>query len=416
MPIQDKALNALQPADGEGKFIGQESGSSDSFPLEIYSFIDQSIRDLDSAEGRFLLRRYLVGAQAEWEETNAKIGSLRTLRSVSDCPDDLLRFLKLTLGWTEDLDHLTDGLEPSVLRRLLSQSIPLWRIRGTEDAYGATIKLIFKAASRVWNWFDLRWVLDANILTEDHQGLDSMLLSLPGPPDMEENRSNLRIVDDGTGTLDRDLAVAFVKLMRPTGERITITWISFLDLFDGDASQWAIAGGGPALEVSGGTATASYGHPQAVYAAAGEAFKVGGQQGYLRLRKPAGAPAVAFGGLFWRQPNGDGFRAAFDIVANTLTLQIVLGGVLSDLAVYDFASDGEMIHEDTWYGLRWLVQTGVGTEIKLYVDGMERIAYSDSPEFYAGSHGFFHDSGSVEVSEIEVMPVPTDSTEIGINT
>ena len=140
------------------------------------------------------------------------------------------------------------------------------------------------------------------------------------------------------------------------------------------------------------------------------------RSGYLRLRKPAGAPAVAFGGLFWRQANGDGYRASLDIVANTLTLQSVLGGVLSDLAVYDFASDGEMIHEDTWYGLRWLVQTGVGTEIKLYVDGMERIAYSDSPEFYAGSHGFFHDSGSVEVSEIEVMPVPTDSTEIGINT
>lgn len=415
MPIQDKAQNALQIADGEGKFIGQESGSSDGFPLEIYSFIDKSIRDLDSAEGKFLLRRYLVGAQVEWEETQGKIKDLRTLRSVSECPDDLLKFLKLTLGWTASTDQLTDGLEPDVLRRLLSQSIPLWRIRGEEGAYLSIINLVFSAVSRIWNWFDLRWILDDGIVTEQHQGRDSYVLDLPGPPNMEENRSNLRIVDDGTGSIDHDLAAAFVRLMRPTGERIGITWLSFLDLFDGDASKWTVDDG-PEMTVTNGSAVLSDTDPQAAYATAGEAFQVAGQQGYVRIRKPSGGAPATFGGLFWRQANGDGYLATLDIVANTLTLQKTVSGVVSDISVYDFAVDAEMIHHDTWYGLRWLIEnTGAGTEIRLYVDGLQRISVVETPEFYKGSHGFFHAGDSVEVSEIEVMPVPTDTMEIGIN-
>lgn len=415
MPLFDKAKNALLAgADAQGKFIGQTAGEVDGFPLSIYEMIDESIRALDKSEGQLLLQRMLHGPQREWEETVARIRSLPTLRSVADCPADLLKFLRLTLGWTRDIRHLTDPLDTATLRRLLSESIALWRMRGSEEAYGTTIKLVFQAASRVWNWFDRRWVLDESVLSEQHQGRDPHLFSEPGSGDAEEFFSNLRIVDDGSGTIDRDLATAFVKLMRPVGERVLITWISFLELFDGDDGAWSVDGAGD-LAVSGGAATLSDAAPESAYVTSSEAFATAGHVGYLRLRGRAGGAPGAFGGVLWRQQNGDSYLVRFDVVANTLKLQKTVGGVVTDLASYSFAADGEMLFLDTWYGLRWDAQpVGATSEIRVYINNVARISVTDAT-FTSGSIGFWHDGDIVDCDEVEIMPVPTDTTEIGIN-
>jgi hypothetical protein len=106
--------------------------------------------------------------------------------------------------------------------------------------------MFFVLASRanIWDWFDFRWVLSETAFGEEFEGHDPWLIELPDPSvwgagiEKTERLSCLRIVDNGS--LNRELVVNLLKLMRATGERWEIIYLAFLDLFDvpGADVQW----------------------------------------------------------------------------------------------------------------------------------------------------------------------------------
>lgn len=207
--------------------------------LKMYNFLIEGLRNSDQNEGDQFLERFLMGPQAIWAATMQTIFDLPNLWDVSAIPDELLQYLKRIVGWTHDLDNITDDLEPATLRRLIAASVRFWKLRGPEETISNILALTTAARVYVLNWFDLRFILDQTLLGEEHMGTDPWVLSTPGEGDPDSQTYNIRIVDDGS--LDHVLVRNLAKLTRPSGERVQINYLGFLDRFesDGDETQWA---------------------------------------------------------------------------------------------------------------------------------------------------------------------------------
>lgn len=239
MTIQDLSYNPFLTA--SSPMIGfMEAALATTRPLtlQIYRFLIEGIREEDQTRGAQFVERFLEGPQESWANTDAAIRSLPDMWSVTKCDDRFLPFLKWIVGWTSELDYVTDDLDSTTLRRLIAASVPFWRIRGSEEALRDILRLTTAARVRIWDWFDLRYVVDEIGIGEEAQGHDPWMINLPGAPDDEERTMNVRIVDDGT--LNHRLVRNLAKLTRPSGERIVIDYLGFLDLFDtdDDSSQW----------------------------------------------------------------------------------------------------------------------------------------------------------------------------------
>ncbi|KKN12117.1 hypothetical protein LCGC14_1019610, partial [marine sediment metagenome] len=178
MGIEDLAGNEILPST-TGQMLGFEQVPLvEVLPLRSFDFLTQVIRDADKSDGNLFLERYYDGIQEVWEDIQTKIFAIKDLSSVTDIPDEFLEFLKNIVGWTNEpiTRRVTDSLTPAALRRLIAASVPLWRQRGPEDAIVDFLELLEGERTRVWNWFDLRWILDEASLDETHQGRDPFLL------------------------------------------------------------------------------------------------------------------------------------------------------------------------------------------------------------------------------------------------
>lgn len=237
--IQDLANNPIA-ASTTGKFIGyiEPEETTETLPLKMYNFLLYTIRQEDSTrEGAYFVKRLFQGPQDVWQLTHDKIFAIKDLWSITRCPDEALQYIKGIVGWTNELNYITDKLDSDTLRRLIASSIPLWRKRGREETIIDLLSLILNVRCVIWNWFDYRWIIDETEFSEHHQGYDSWLID-HGEEGLGEYESNLRIVNDGT--LDKSLVKSILKLLRACGERIEVTYINFLDQFlvNDDNSQW----------------------------------------------------------------------------------------------------------------------------------------------------------------------------------
>ena len=66
--------------------------------LAMYDFIIGPIRDKDHTEGNLFLKRLLTGSQLLWEADQLRIDSIKDLWSVTQCPDEYLKYLKNIVG------------------------------------------------------------------------------------------------------------------------------------------------------------------------------------------------------------------------------------------------------------------------------------------------------------------------------
>lgn len=131
-------------------------------PRKIYDFIIEPIRTMDQREGEMFLQRFLNGPQQVWVALDQIITTIPKLWSVTECPDQFLKYLKWIVGWTSELDNITRELSDDELRRLISISAQLWKERGSDDALINVLYFATGARCRYWNWFDFRWVLPAS--------------------------------------------------------------------------------------------------------------------------------------------------------------------------------------------------------------------------------------------------------------
>lgn len=402
--ITDFALNPLAiPATGQMLGFVEPVATEEELALRIYLFLIEGIRIEDQKNGDLFLKRYLDGPQAVWGQIQQSIFGLKTLWNVYEIADDYLHFMKRIVGWTPDLDDITDALDADTLRRLIAASVALWKERGTEDALGNVVSLVVAARSRIWNWFDFRWITDETGTGHEHDGRDPWTISV------EDNVTlNFRIVDDGT--LNRGLVKSLVNLMRPMNERVEITYLKFLDLFgvDGDDSQWEVIEGAGALEVEAGMASLT--HASGAYVVATPIAPVATPwENYVVTARVRGTGE--WGIVFGYEDDGNCYR--FVLSAGQVAGSLVAGGVVVGTLTESFP-----ILEDVWYSIRvqYVVDhdadVGMGA---IFVDGV-LVVNIDEGGAFTGPPGILRSAaGTVDVDEVEVLALPAESDLVDIN-
>lgn len=416
MAIEDVAHNPL-PLGTQGQMLGytEPPAPEEVLTLRIYRFLIEQIRIEDAkSEGALFVKRFLEGPQSLWSDTQARIFSIKDLWDVSRIHDDHLQYLKNIVGWTPALDTITDRLDPDKLRKLIATSIPLWKQRGTEDALQSVITLVTGARTRIWNWFDFRWVLDETVMSEDHQGRDPWIIDLPGPPDVNEYTSNIRVVNDGT--LDTILVEELVKLMRASGERWEISFIDFLDRFSitGDDTQWFESGlDVPVVEDGVAKLSDSLSQESAVVSLE-RALDWTNYVVYARIRSTCPG-AATYSVLFYWLDSDNYYTLEVSTTANTLELRKVVSGSPTVLISAPYTHG--ILADNVFYGIRIQVaDEGATNRIKVYVDADLVIDTTDS-SLDRGSVGFGHSVGAsgTELDEIELFQLPLNTSLIDIN-
>lgn len=373
MTIQDLAGNLFSTQ--SSPMIGFTPGAlpTRELSLRIYPFLLEGIREQDQVSGARFVERFLEGPQQRWEQTDAAIRSLPNMWSVTKCEDRFLPYLKWIVGWTSALDYVTDDLDSTGLRRLIAASVPFWRIRGSEEALKDILRLTTAQRVRIWNWFDLRFVVDEIGIGEEAQGHDPWIINLPGAPDNEERTLNVRIVDDGT--LNHRLVRNLAKLTRPSGERIVINYLGLLDLFetDDDTAQWddapvpfpvptvrpTVANG--LMTISGGGATYCYVRSNPSGALSWRNYVVS-----ARMRGEVSAIEVYWSGF------GDSYLVLVQPSTQVIALYAMVAGSPTPLFVVQPAIDmaGLILDPDVFYMLRVALSAEAGqTRIAVWLDG-----------------------------------------------
>jgi len=419
MAITDLAYNPLSVAGSTAAMLGylEPVAGAEELNLRIYDFIIKPHRDADQTrEGKLFLQRMLEGPQEAWKTIQSKIFALKDLWSVTDIDDEHLQYLQRIVGWTSDLDYITEQLDAATLRRLIAISVPMWRSRTTEDSLVAIMNTLVPARARVLSWFDKRWILDTTIMSEEHQGRDPWLVSFPGGTGTDEFWSTIRVVDPGVEA-SKDLLIDVIKLVRPCGERYDVVWLKFLDQFtiDGDVSQWDITSGTPT--VSGGKVSLTDNSTEEGIVCSIEDSDE--WENYVVTARVKGNhdTGLGFGVAFYLQSVSPRtfYYVVIDIPNQQVLLAKFISGAFTPLVNWYANPAGRFLLSDTWYGLRIQASPeGANTRIKVYLDGEEIISTTD-PDLDKGTIAVLHSLCSVECDEIEVLGLPVDSEEILIN-
>lgn len=426
MAIQDVAGNDL-PIGTTGQMLGfdEPPPSPEVLSLRMYKFLLEPIRIEDAKMGgNLFVKRFLEGPQTIWENNQTRIFALSDLWDLTKIEDRLLVFLKNIVGWTKELDVITDELDSVLLRKLIGTSIPLWKNRGTENIILSILFLVTGARNRIWNWFDFKFIIDETGMGEEHDGRDPWMINLPSEGSAV-NEMNLRIVDKGD--LNRNLVENMLKrLMRPVGERIDVAYIAFLDLFNvkEDDFQWT-AQLGSLMVVEDGLAKLEDAGEQLItintaFGFRPDALSFSHYQVFWRIRGNSGAvTGQDFGGAFHFTDSSNYYRVVIDVFDNEIRWEKVTTGVPSVVVAFDYstlAGPGLLV-DDTFYGIRVEAIPEAGsTRVKVYVDATLVIDSTDS-DHIKGSSGLYKSSGptNVEFDEIELFKLPLDTVLIDIN-
>lgn len=151
-----------------------------TFPHDLYSFLHRPLRVIDQSQGDSFLERLLLGAQHIFEDTERLILALPDLIDPAKTRADLLGYLKDHVGFTKELDNITQDLSENDLRKLISLAVALWKQKGTEPGYENIVRLFTGKAVRIFNWFDFRLIIGEKAFGEEQLGEDSWLISVPG--------------------------------------------------------------------------------------------------------------------------------------------------------------------------------------------------------------------------------------------
>lgn len=426
MTISSIYLNPISPLSAQVAGFTPPSGAK-TLSLEMYRFVIESIRTADAQDGDLFLKRYFEGPQAVWEATHGRIWDLQSLWSAVDCPEALLPYLKMIVGWTPDFREVTDGLDALGLRRLIANSAPLFSARGPESTIRGMLGLMTGARTRVLNWFDGRMLVGetsiaAALALSNPAGV--AVVCAPGGSGAvdfvttsDHQRLYVRIADDGT--LDHALVRGLVGLMRPTGERVEIGYVSLLDLFevDNDHFQWG-SHTATIPTVSGGSAKLSGTGLERVHAVVPHATDWTNYVATLVLTG-TGRHGVEFYSL----DALNYYDAVLDAAADTVEVRRTVAGVTTTLASAPLGGP-VLLAAGHAHSVRVSVATTLsGTlvptnTVEVYVDGTLALAYTDTLAGIpaGGSVGFRHEAGgTVEVYEVEVAQVPMTTDVLDIN-
>ena len=130
--------------------------------LRIIDFLPKSLIELDQKEGTGLLDRFLTGPQDVWKIINDKIWSLLDVNDPDLCPDVLLKFRKDTVGFTSELEYITENLSDDDLRKLIKLGMTLWRLRGARPGMRQSLFTMTGRSIQIYDWFDKSYGLKSS--------------------------------------------------------------------------------------------------------------------------------------------------------------------------------------------------------------------------------------------------------------
>lgn len=411
MPIFDVAGNAF-PGGVAKTFLGFTATTpTPGDTVDIYDFVLGAIREADQSEaGAYFLRRYLDGPQEAWTVMETQAKSLPSMWNPTTAPAEVLPFLAWIVGWTREFKDVIDVLDELTLRRLIISAAALWDKAGSADSWQDVARLVAGARSRVWDWFFFRNVLGETGPGEQHDGLDMWLIE---NDHVQQSTSNLRIVDDGT--VPHDAILAILSRMRPMGERIEVSWIGALSLFDDtlevdvSVGLWSVPVG--ALTVANGRAT-SAGATTAFLRRADMAFWKS-VVAFARMR----APAIAsndFGIVaFYRSATN---LVTFTINPSTNVFTIARKStVLGNVTVATGSLPGGItIQEGVFYGLRLeAVPEGAGYRYRAFIDATLCASAFDADAAVTGPPGLISEGVVFECDEVEAHVPPLITNLVG---
>jgi phage tail-like protein len=221
MPIIDTSGNTVHGS-GSFTFIGTQSDL-------LYRALIKPIRDLDEQQGNLFVKRFLQRPQEIHDEGADAIADLSLTDSPVTCREDLLQYLKAHVGFTAELDYITNRLSAASLRKLIQVAVPLWKRKGTQDGLATVVRLLTGRTPLYIDWFQFRNILGETQIGEDMLGNDSWIIG--GEVTLnDEFTSHLRLMDDGT--LDEQLLLDLLSLFRPLSERLEVALLDHLDRFD----------------------------------------------------------------------------------------------------------------------------------------------------------------------------------------
>lgn len=380
-------------------FIAPE-GAVDQQPIKAYNLIPRVIREADQNEGGQFLERFLSGYQTIFELSTRMANSLVDMYNLDKLADALVAYLGRITGWDKRLEtQIPERLDTAKKRILFSESYLIWRQRSSDDAIEDFLALVTGARCAVKTWFDLRIIEGESYIGEDGEGTDTWLLD---PDGVDPYEFNVRIVDDGS--LDRELTYYAVRLMRPSGERVLITYLDFLDTFsdEDDNSQWTEEAG--TLNVSSGSGVLSSGGVAAIADFSDDEVALG-----VKLKQSAGTFAVQF----LRTDASNHYSLELDFAANTIKFRKTVAGSPTTLGTY---SPVEALVADTTYVVRayaYELPTG-GHRLSCFFDA-ERVLTVDDSTYTAGGVALASSSGSTTLDWFELLKTPTEFAYLDIN-
>lgn len=379
-------------------------------PTQMYNFILRSIRDADQKDGHQFFERFFYGPQSVWETIDAALNAIPALWSVTECPDEYLKYLKGIVGWTSELDHITYDLSYGELRRLIAISGRLWKLRGPEDTIIDVIKFATGARCYYLNWFDFRWVLDETGFGEQDDPYNPWIVSAPEEGETGDERvSNLRVVDNGS--LNRELVINLVKLMRAAGERWEITYLGFLDRFieDEDTTQWEVPEdtGDSIFQVSDGVMRIGTTVLEEVVTKAIVDYADWDAFTLKTICKVTSVISTItyFGVRFHQVDDNNYYSLGFKAQSPTewqieLVLTKVVDGtpsVLQSVALDSF-------YFDTWYDLTIEILDDIGGKrIRGNVDSTTIVDYTDSSPLAPGTIGYYTIYTIADIKKVELI-------------
>jgi len=178
-----------------------------NFAHDMFLFLHKPIRELDRKQGGNFVERFLTGPQFIFEDNQDRIELIKTILNPALTRADLLQFLKDHVGFTKELNNITNDLGENDLRKLISLAVALWKQKGTEPGYINIVRLFTGKSARVFNYFDFRWIVGETQFGESQLGDDPFLISGPGIEKSIPIANVVALFGFENGALDRSIVV-----------------------------------------------------------------------------------------------------------------------------------------------------------------------------------------------------------------
>lgn len=170
----------------------------------------------------------------------AQVAGLPDLKDPGRVPSRFLGWLGSNVGLDSavPLARALGTIDPAdiaIWRRVIPQAVRLWQSKGTHEGYRNALRAVTGARAWHGDWFSLRDVTDSGLVP-------AFLTGDPSDPlDSGAYRQQVHVEDIG-GTLDRELAVLALAMVRQAMERVDVSFVHFVEFWADGLVRWTDAG------------------------------------------------------------------------------------------------------------------------------------------------------------------------------